>query len=192
MTHKNLGRAVRHTAVNRRHFLKLGATAAVALLAQPVFGRARPICEKKLSLYNAHTGESLKTVFWERGEYVPEALADVNHLLRDFRTGDVYPIEPGLLDVLCALRRRMGAQKPFHVVSGYRSPATNAWLRMHSQGVAEHSLHMQGEAVDIRLPGHDLDHLHRAALALHAGGVGYYPLSDFIHVDVGRVRTWSG
>ncbi len=192
MTHNKLVRAVRHTAVNRRHFLKLGATAAVALLAQPAFGRARPICEKKLSLYNAHTGESLKTVFWERGEYVPEALADVNHLLRDFRTGDVYPIEPGLLDVLCALRRRMGARKPFHVVSGYRSPATNAWLRKHSQAVAEHSLHMQGEAVDIRLPGHDLDHLHRAALALHAGGVGYYPLSDFIHVDVGRVRTWSG
>jgi uncharacterized protein YcbK (DUF882 family) len=192
MTDNHRRTVVGEKAVSRRHFLKLGATAAAALIAQPALGRTRAIHEKKLSLYNAHTGESLKTVYWEQGRYVPDALSDINHLLRDFRTGDVYPIEPFLLDVLCSLRHRLGTRKTFYVVSGYRSPATNEWLRLHSPGVAKHSLHMAGEAADINLPGYDLDRLHRAALSLRAGGVGYYPKSDFIHVDVGRVRTWSG
>jgi uncharacterized protein YcbK (DUF882 family) len=191
MANHHRGTVALERAVSRRHFLKLGATAA-ALIAQPALGRTRLIHEKTLALYNAHTGESLKAVYWERGKYLPDALADINHLLRDFRTGDVHRIEPSLLDLLCSLRHRMGTSKTFHVVSGYRSPATNEWLRMQSPGVAKHSLHMAGEAADIRLPGYDLRRLHRAALSLRGGGVGYYPSSDFLHVDVGRVRTWSG
>jgi uncharacterized protein YcbK (DUF882 family) len=147
---------------------------------------------RSLSFNNIHTGERLAVDYWVDGAYQPEALSEVNHVLRDFRTGDVHMIEPRLLDLLVRIRARLETSKPIQVISGYRSPATNAMLRAehaHS-GVAAKSLHMQGMAIDIRLADCDLQILHRAALAERSGGVGYYPESDFVHVDVGRVRRW--
>jgi uncharacterized protein YcbK (DUF882 family) len=115
----------------------------------------------------------------------------LNHFLRDHRTGDAHPIDPTLFDQLYALQHQMEATAPFHVISGYRAPQTNQMLHAHSDGVARRSLHMDGRAIDIRLPGRDLANLHKAALAMQAGGVGYYPSSDFIHLDTGRVRQWG-
>jgi len=117
-------------------------------------------------------------------------LRDINTVLRDHRSGDVYPIDTDLLDLLFALQATVGSRKAYEVISGYRSPATNASLRNTSSGVAKRSYHMQGKAIDIRLPGCDLEQLHTAALSIKAGGVGYYPGSDFIHVDVGPLRSW--
>jgi uncharacterized protein YcbK (DUF882 family) len=147
---------------------------------------------RSLSFNNIHTGERLAVDYWVDGAYQPDALSEVNHVLRDFRTGDVHVIEPRLLDLLTRIRARLETNKPVQVISGYRSPLTNAMLRdrhAHS-GVASKSLHMQGMAIDIRLADCDLQTLHRVALAERSGGVGYYPESDFVHVDVGRVRHW--
>jgi len=144
-----------------------------------------------VAFHNLHTGESLKAVYWDQGAYVADALNAVNHVLRDFRTGDVHPIAPRLLDVLNTLSARLETQGPFQVISGYRSPKTNAMLHQESSGVATKSLHMQGMAIDIRAPGIQLASLHSAALSLRAGGVGYYPASDFVHMDVGPVRRWG-
>ena len=147
---------------------------------------------RSLSFNNLHTGERLAVDYWVDGAYQPEALAEVNHVLRDFRTGDVHMIAPRLLDLLVRIRNRLDTTKPIQVISGYRSPVTNAMLHSaheHS-GVAVKSLHMKGMAIDIRVGGRDLQTLHRAALAERSGGVGYYPKSDFVHVDVGRVRRW--
>jgi len=157
--------------------------------AWPAWANTEP---RRVAFHNLHTGEALDAVYWENGAYVPDALAAVNYHLRDYRSGDVYPISPGLLDVLGNLARRVDTRGPFQVISGYRSAATNAMLRAQSDGVARSSLHMRGLAIDIRLADTDLDRLHRAALGLAAGGVGYYPTSDFVHVDVGRVRRWGG
>jgi uncharacterized protein YcbK (DUF882 family) len=147
---------------------------------------------RTVSLDNLHTGEQLQAVYWEQGDYIPDVLAAVNEHLRDFRTGDVHPIAPALLDLLDAVSALTYARGPFQVISGYRSPATNAMLHEHSEEVAKHSFHMSGMAIDIRLPGVDLYHLHAAGLALARGGVGYYPQSNFVHMDVGPVRQWGG
>jgi uncharacterized protein YcbK (DUF882 family) len=181
---------MRHT---RRDILRLAAAAAVGSLAAPRLGLAAPLVPefRRVKLSNLHTGEALDAVYWERGAYLPDALSAVNTVLRDFRTGDVYPIAPTLLDLLDGLRVATGTAGPYHVISGYRSPKTNAMLASESHGVAHTSLHMQGMAIDIRLSDVSLANLHRAALGLGRGGVGYYPQSDFVHVDVGRVRRWG-
>lgn len=145
---------------------------------------------RSLSFYNLHTGESLKTVYCENGGYVAGALQEINYVLRDFRANEVKPIDPRLLDLLVVLHDRLGTAAPYDVISGYRSPKTNAMLHANSESVAVHSLHIDGRAIDIRVPNRDLSTLHNAALALRAGGVGYYPNSDFVHVDTGRVRRW--
>lgn len=145
---------------------------------------------RSLSFYNLHTDETLKTTYFERGRYLPDALAQINYILRDFRANEIKPIDPKLLDLLVAVRDRIGTNAPFDVISGYRSPATNAMLHAKSEGVASHSMHVQGKAIDVRLPGHDLTTLRDAALSLHVGGVGYYPKSDFVHIDTGRPRWW--
>jgi uncharacterized protein YcbK (DUF882 family) len=147
---------------------------------------------RRLAFDNLHTGEKLDVAYWENGAYVPDALAAVNHVLRDHYDNTVHRIEPGLLDLLTALSHRLGAGPKFEVISGYRSPATNAMLHAESSEVAKASLHTLGEAIDIRMAGLDLSYLHNAALGLDMGGVGYYPSSDFVHVDIGRVRRWSG
>lgn len=147
--------------------------------------------ERTLSFYNLHTGESLKTTFCVGHQFLADSLKDVNHLLRDHRTGDVCEVSPNLLVLLHDLQKLLGNRSPLHVISGYRSPATNKRLSQHSDGVAKKSLHMQGKAVDIRLPGTQLDKLHQGAVALKRGGVGLYSQSDFVHLDVGRVRYWG-
>lgn len=147
--------------------------------------------ERSLAFYNLHTGESLKTTFCIGHQFLPDSLREVNHLLRDHRTGEACDISPKLLVLLHDLQKLLGNRHPFHVVSGYRSPATNNLLRQHSDGVAKKSLHMQGKAIDIRLPGTQLGKLHRGAVSLKRGGVGLYSQSDFVHLDVGRVRYWG-
>ncbi len=146
--------------------------------------------ERLLKIYNLHTGESLSTTYCEKGRYVEEALRDINHIMRDFRANQIKPIDPRLLDLLYSLNRRLDTQEPFQLISGYRSPATNAMLAARSEGVAHHSLHIEGKAADIRVAGRRLAEVWRAAMDLVAGGVGFYPRSDFVHVDVGRVRYW--
>ena len=156
--------------------------------------RADPMSDapRAIVLKNLHTDESLEAVYWEKGGYVPGALDAVNSVLRDFRTGEVHPISPTLLDVLSDLRAATGSNMPFQVISGFRSPETNAMLRERSAEVAQHSLHMDGLAIDLYLDDVDLDRLHLAALDLGRGGVGYYPVTKFIHLDVGPVRQWQG
>jgi uncharacterized protein YcbK (DUF882 family) len=177
---------------SRRNLFQLGLGAAAmvvpALAASKALADAPP---RRVALHNLHTGESLSAVYWERGAYVGEALAAVDHVLRDFRTGDSHPMAPQLLDLLGALSARVGTRGPFHVISGYRSPKTHALLHERSHGVASKSLHMKGLAIDIRLEDVDLPRLHQAALSLRGGGVGFYPASDFVHVDVGPVRCWG-
>jgi uncharacterized protein YcbK (DUF882 family) len=166
-----------------------GATLAGATLVGGA-ARAAAAGPRSLSLLNLHTGERLTATYFEGGDYVPEALAALDRVLRDFRTGEVHPIAPGLLDLVTTLQDRLDTKQTVHVISGYRSPRTNAALHEHSEGVATHSLHMVGQAMDIRIPGVQLADLRDAALGLRRGGVGFYPGSDFVHVDVGRVRRW--
>lgn len=144
---------------------------------------------RTLSLANLHTGETLTATYWDAGAYVPEALAALNRLLRDHRTGEIHPVAPGLLDLVTALRGRLETDAVVQVISGYRSPATNAALHSRSDGVATRSLHMRGEAIDLRISNVDLPRLRDAAWSLQRGGVGFYP-SQFVHVDIGRVRRW--
>lgn len=147
---------------------------------------------KVLAFHNTHTGDQLKLTYFERGRYIKDALHEINHLFRDYHDGTVYPIDPALLDQLYDLKHVLEVRKPFHIVSGYRSPATNADLRRHSDGVAKNSLHMEGRAIDIRIEGLDTRRIRNAALAMQRGGVGYYERSDFVHLDTGSVRTWAG
>jgi uncharacterized protein YcbK (DUF882 family) len=145
---------------------------------------------KTLSFEHTHTGDKLKLTYYESGNYIKDALKEINYLLRDFRTDDVHAIDIALLDQLFDLKQNLGIHKPFHIVSGYRSPFTNSQLRKHSHGVAEHSFHMQGRAIDIRVEGISSKTLRNAALANAKGGVGYYPEDNFIHLDTGEYRTW--
>lgn len=186
----------------RRRLLKAGMATLVAA-GLPATARAVPQplikpdaaimpqpAAKSLTFLNLHTGERLQSTYWEGGSYIDEACAEIDVVLRDFRTGDVAPIDRSLFDLLHTLHRRLDADTPFHVISGYRSPKTNAVLAARNGGVAKKSLHMRGMAIDIRLPGRELTDLRHAALNLKRGGVGFYPRSDFVHVDVGRVRFW--
>jgi uncharacterized protein YcbK (DUF882 family) len=178
--------------IDRRKFLKLGALTVVAGISPvPVFGAFdRFSSVRKLSFFNTHTEETLDVAYCIRERYCPDALKSINHILRDHRTGEVAAIDPALLDLLHALSRKIGTTSPFHIISGYRSPVTNALLRGRSRNVARNSLHMEGKAVDIRLPDLALGSLRHAALDLKRGGVGFYPGPDFVHVDVGKVRFW--
>jgi uncharacterized protein YcbK (DUF882 family) len=186
-------RKFRHTVLpHRRSVLAKVGTALLATSLKPAFASNASPGARSIDLHNIHTGEHLSVDYWADGAYVPDALAAINKILRDFRTGDIQPIETNLLDTLVRLHGKLDTRKPFEVISGYRSPATNAALHARSEesGVAVKSLHMQGMAVDIRVPGRPLILLRNAALSERAGGVGYYPQSDFVHVDVGRVRRW--
>ena len=145
---------------------------------------------KTLSFEHTHTGDKLKLTYFEGGSYIQDALQEINYLLRDYHTDDIHPIDTALLDQLFDLKQTLGVNKPFHIISGYRSPFTNAQLRKHSHGVAEHSFHMQGRAIDIRVEGVSSKTIRNAALAMAQGGVGYYPQSNFVHLDTGEFRTW--
>lgn len=154
-------------------------------------GQAGAAAERRLAFHNLHTGEKTDLIYWAQGDYVPESLAAISHVLRDHRTNEVTAIDSRLLDLLHRVRTALDADRPFEVISGYRSPASNRMLVANTTGVARHSLHLEGKAVDVRIAGIALADLRRAGLLLRGGGVGYYPDSDFVHLDVGRVRAWS-
>jgi len=178
-----------HTS--RRRFLQLGLGATTGLAMPSAFANLLTHPERKLSLLNLHTGESLNATYWAEGQYQTSELHAINRVLRDHRSGDTHEMDNNLIDLLNILHHKMNGKQPFHVISGYRSPKSNAQLSYKSSGVAKKSLHMQGKAIDIRLPGRKLSALRTAALDLQTGGVGYYPKSDFIHIDTGRVRQWG-
>jgi len=147
--------------------------------------------ESRLSLFNTHTDERMEIVYRRGDRYIPEALAKLDYFLRDHRTGDVRHFDPKLYDILSDLTAAVGHPGgEIDIICGYRTSETNESLRAHTTGVAKNSLHIQAEAIDLRMPGIDTLKLRQAALALRRGGVGYYPHSDFIHVDTGRVRQW--
>jgi uncharacterized protein YcbK (DUF882 family) len=173
--------------LSRRTFLKLGSFAAIA--GPELLQAASAAPERSLSFYNLHTAEKLKVVYWADGGYVGESLTAIHQLLRDHRTGSVHEIDRRLLDLMWQVRTKLDTTEPFQIISGYRSPQTNAMLKANSNGVATHSLHMDGMAADITVPGRSLEVVRKVATSLKSGGVGYYP-SQFVHIDVGRVRTW--
>jgi uncharacterized protein YcbK (DUF882 family) len=176
-------------APSRRRFLSAVALAAPALLVPSVV-RAASSAPRALSFVHTHTSERLSLEYFRGGRYVPDALSALNRLLRDFRTGEQRAIDPALFDLLHRLQQRTSAARPYEIISGYRSPATNATLRQRSEGVASGSLHMSGRAIDLRVGDVPLARLREAAVDLRLGGVGYYPGSNFVHVDTGRVRVW--
>lgn len=191
---ENQRTAVPHSS--RRDFLTRAALAAPGLLlSERLFAAAGParaadVGSRSLTFRHTHTGETLTAEYFCGGTYVPDVLGAINHHLRDFRTGEEHAIDLALLDLLHRLAAVTSTAKPFEVISGYRSPKTNHRLRETSTGVAASSLHMVGKAIDIRLADVHLPNLRAAAVGLRRGGVGYYPESDFVHVDTGRVRTW--
>jgi len=181
----------------RRGFLTmgLGAMASAGFAAAPSFGWADTPSQsqfRSVSMNNLHTGESMEAVYWDGGDYLPDVLDAVNVHLRDYRTGDVHPIDPRLLDLLDSVSELTETKASFEVISGFRSARTNAMLHERSAEVAQKSFHVQGMAIDVRLPDVELRHLHAAAQSLGRGGVGFYPESNFVHLDVGPVRSWSG
>lgn len=182
--------------VTRRGFVT-GAAAGVAALAAgtliPSFAfAAKELPDtRSLAFRSLHTGEEVAATYVRDGLLQPEGLQELNYVLRDWRSGEVWDMDPQLLDLLFALRRRLDSRAPFELISGYRSPKTNATLASNSGGVAKRSLHMRGMATDIRLPERDLLALHKTARNLQAGGVGLYSKSGFVHVDTGRVRYWG-
>ena len=186
-----------HKELSRRQFLKAGMAAAGGIaLSSLISGPARAAMllapARTIAFNNLHTGETCALTYWEQGRYLPQALATINHVLRDHRTDETHPMDPALLDLLAALHTHLDTTAPFEVISGYRSPQSNAAMHAHSDGVANKSLHMEGKATDIRLANRSLVAVHTTALAMGLGGVGYYPTSNFVHVDTGRVRQWQG
>ncbi len=180
-------------SLDRRHLLRagLGLATAAALMAPGESEAALRAPPRQLTLVNLHTGERLRAEYWAKGRYLRDGMREINRVLRDHRTGAVHAIDPKLLDLVHALGRRIGNRGPMEIVSAYRSPESNALLHeADSSGVAQNSYHMQGRAIDLRVPGLSIRNLHRAALSLRAGGVGYYPDSNFVHVDVGPLRHW--
>ena len=175
--------------VERRRFLRnwgIGVIFGGLLPFESVLAASR----RELTLSNTHTGERLELCYFRDGQFVHEACQRLNHLLRDHRTGDVHSIDARLFDVVYAIQTRLGHRGTVEIISGYRSPATNARLHANSSGVARQSQHTLGKALDVRLTGMDTARVRDAAVALRAGGVGYYAASDFVHIDTGRVRRW--
>lgn len=175
----------------RRTLLKACALMmAQAVVAPVAAGPLRPPV-RSLAFVHTHTGEKATITYWEQGRYLPQGLAQINHLLRDHYNDQVSVIDPALVELLHRLVQQLDTRKPLHIVSAYRSAQTNERLRQRGNGVAKRSLHLDGKAIDIRIPGHDLNQVHRAALSLKGGGVGLYTRSQFVHLDVGRVRRWG-
>lgn len=185
--------------LTRRDIIKagvLGGLLAPALGVIPVQAAARLAVPSdagamKISFRNQHTGESFNGAYRVGDRYLPEAFEKINHILRDFRTGEVFPIDPRVIDILYSVREQADVNTPYEVLSGYRSPKTNASLARNSGGVAQNSLHMVGQAIDIRLPGFSTRRVSDLAAGLKAGGVGYYSKSNFVHCDTGQIRRWS-
>lgn len=175
----------------------IGAFAATAITATPTmsnaFGFLRGAGDiRRIKMYSGRTGESVDTIYWIDGDYIPEALAEINHFMRDWRSGETIGIDTRAIDIFAATHRLLEADEPYMMLSGYRSPKTNALLRSRSRGVARNSLHMKGQAADLRLHSHSVSQVSRAAAACSAGGVGRYSRSNFVHMDCGPVRIWGG
>ena len=178
---------------NRRSFFKIGAQAAVSSLF-PISAIASIdhflTSKRRLSFYNLHTDERLEVCYYSQGRYQPSALRKINYIFRDHYSGEIKPIHKDLIDFLHTISKTIGHGVQFHIISGYRSPETNAMLRGKTRAVAKNSLHMQGKAADIRIPDYDTRKLRHICMKMQTGGVGYYPGSDFVHVDTGNVRCW--
>ena len=172
--HKEVNKRLIHSTLNRK--------------TQSASKRIVPA--RSIHLVHRETGDKLKLTYFENGRYVKDALHEINHLLRDYHTNDVHPMDTALIDQLYDLKQTLGINQPIQVVSAYRAPETNAALRRISSGVAEHSYHMQGRAIDIRIEGLQAHVIKKAALSMARGGVGYYPESNFVHLDTGDIRSW--
>lgn len=174
----------------------MGIFAATTVAAAPVAANAFGILRKsgdyrRISMYSPRTGESIDTVYWIDGKYIRDALNEINYFMRDWRTGQAIGIDPRNIDIATAAHRLMQTNEPYMMLSGYRSPKTNAMLRARSSGVARNSLHMSGKAADMRLKSRSVNQMYKAAAACRAGGVGKYSRSNFVHMDCGPVRTWG-
>jgi uncharacterized protein YcbK (DUF882 family) len=182
--------------LGRRRLLGLGfAAAATSMMVPSVFAGAAFAStgssgDRTLSFYNTHTDEKLTATYLRGSNFDKGALKDINHILRDFRTGDVFAMDLKLLDLLTELHQKTGSKQPFQIISGYRSPKTNSMLSAESNGVAKRSMHLDGKAIDIRLSDVKLQTVHDTAVSMKRGGVGMYVASNFVHVDTGRVRYW--
>ena len=177
--------------MSRRDVVRLGAMTALASVLAPRIVWAASRESRRLRLVNTHTGERVDACYFDGGRLVPDALAAIDHVLRDFRTNEIHPIDAGVLDIACALATAVGHPAgEIEIISGYRSRATNDMLRATRSGIATHSLHCEGRAMDLRLRPVATTILRDAALEMRRGGVGYYASLDFVHVDDGRVRRW--
>ncbi|ABN76525.1 MULTISPECIES: YcbK family protein [Cereibacter] len=183
-----------NTLITRRGLL--GAFAATAVVAAPTYANAFGFLRgagdvRRIRMYSGRTGESMDTIYWIEGEYIPEALKEINHFMRDWRTNDVIRIDARTVDIMAASHRLMDVSEPYMLLSGYRCPKTNAMLRSRSSGVARNSLHLKGQAADLRLKSRSVGQMAKAAEACASGGVGRYSRSDFVHMDCGPVRHWG-
>lgn len=182
-------------SVTRRGLL--GIFAATALVAAPTYSNAFGLLKgagdiRRIRMYSGRTGESLDTIYWIEGEYIPEVLTEINYFMRDWRSGESVKMDARTVDIMAASHRLMDVSEPFMLLSGYRCPKTNAMLRSHSKGVARNSLHMKGQAADLRLQSRSVGQMAQAAAACASGGVGRYSRSNFVHMDCGPVRSWGG
>lgn len=182
---------------SRRQLLQQAGMLSVAGLILPQLAQAQDLKDQQsdspdrcLELYNIHTGERRSAVFWAQGQYQYDEIQSLDLMLRDHRANQAIAMQVELYEKMYYLQQLFNSKQPLHVISGYRAPSSNAKLRHLSHAVAENSLHTQGRAVDIRIPGVSHRHLHKAALAMHSGGVGYYPEDGFVHIDTGRLRRW--
>ena len=175
----------------------IGAFAATALIAAPTYSNAFGFLRgagdiRRIRMYSGRTGESLDTIYWIEGEYSPEALKEINYFMRDWRSDEVMKMDARTVDIAAAAHRLMDVNEPYMLLSGYRTPKTNAMLRESSRGVARNSLHMKGQAADLRLKSRSVGQMYKAATACAAGGVGKYSRSNFVHMDCGPIRHWGG
>jgi uncharacterized protein YcbK (DUF882 family) len=182
-------------AITRRGIL--GVFAATVVAAAPTYSNAFGFLRgagdiRRIRMYSGRTGESIDTIYWIEGEYINEALREINHFMRDWRNGEVTRIDSRTIDIMAASHNLLEVSEPYMLLSGYRTAATNAMLRSRSGGVARNSLHMRGQAADLRLSSRSVSQMARAASACAAGGVGKYSRSNFVHMDCGPVRTWGG
>lgn len=182
------------TGLTRRALLS--AFAASAITAAPTFSHAAGFLRgggdvRQIRMYSGRTGERIDTIYWVEGKYVAEAVNEINYFMRDWRTDTVKAIDLRTIDIMAAAHRMLDADEPYMLLSGYRSPQTNAMLRSRSRNVAKNSLHVKGQAADLRLATRSVGQVARAAAACKGGGVGKYSRSNFVHMDCGIVRTWG-
>ncbi|MFN4057428.1 MAG: YcbK family protein [Roseinatronobacter sp.] len=182
------------SGITRRSILQVFA--ATLVTAAPFFSSAPAYARgagdiRKVNFYSGRTGEKMNLIYWIDGNYVPESMAEINHFFRDWRNNKVKTVDPRTVDFLAATHNLLRASEPYMLLSGYRSPETNAMLRARSRGVASDSLHMRGQAADVRLQSRTVGQIARAATACSGGGVGKYSRSNFVHFDCGASRTWG-